>query len=149
MTVLLTRHIGAHDPAAARPLIGFSPVAACDSVRTERNQSPHFSQVPTPRSPPSPGRACPWRRRDPDGARRPQDSCLLAEAPASSEPVQVERAPHSPVELITTGQRKIRGPRSALAAAQQTKGPKCQQMKGISRILAITHLKREIVAVLE
>ena len=62
-----------------------------------------------------------WRSPTP---RLPQGSCLLAAAPASREPVQPERAPHSPVELITTGQRKIRGARSALAAAQETKGPK-------------------------
>lgn len=43
--VLMTRHIGARDPAAARSLIAFSPVAHCVSYRDEY-QSPHFSQLP-------------------------------------------------------------------------------------------------------
>ena len=86
--VLMTRHIGARDPAAARPLIAFSPVAHCVSHRDEY-RSPHFSQLPTPRSPPSPGRACPCSRRDPDGARRPQGypkalACLLRRLRAAS-----------------------------------------------------------------
>lgn len=115
---------GPHDPAYRCPRSGSGTLS--HRLLTRRSLCLAQRRIPKPPlfTAASPGRACPCGRRDPDGARRPQGSCLLAEAPASSEPVQPERAPHSPVELITTGQRKIRGPRSALAAAQETKGPK-------------------------
>jgi len=130
--VLMPRHIGARDPAAARPLI------ARRLLRIAQRRIPKpplftaadskVASIAWEGLPLRPSRSR-WRSPTP---RLPQGSCLLAAAPASREPVQPERAPHSPVELITTGQRKIRGPRSALAAAQQTKGPKRQKMKGIS-----------------